>query len=129
MKNHVQTNESRKSKTMRCLAWTVSLMMLGASLWAAGSTLAFAVAGETPGAQARHQWYQRCCAEVRQLISVVTYVLTPEDQSDANPARLGTGQPTLPTFDGLPSPETAGPRAVDSRTNTLSRSLPSPPGP
>lgn len=67
---------------MHWLTLPAVFILLGGSLWAV------AVVREASGFQTRHHWYQRGCAQVRQLVSIATYVLTPEEdlEQDGEPA-------------------------------------------
>ncbi|MCW5554122.1 MAG: hypothetical protein KIS67_18445 [Verrucomicrobiae bacterium] len=82
MNPNTRTMRWRRPKALYWLILPAALILLGGSLWAA------AVVPERLGFQVRHHWYERGCVAVRQLVSLATYLLTPEDdfEQDSEPA-------------------------------------------
>lgn len=79
MKNTFEPEASRKTNSKRWLAWSAGLVLLGLSVWAACGCLAFQRTHYTHSAHSCCNWYQRCRLEVRQFVSVMNYLLTPEE--------------------------------------------------
>ena len=103
MKNSFETEVPRNTKATRRLAGTAALLLLGILVWAACSGLAAGIANETSGSPCRNDWYHRCLVEVRQLIAIANYVLTPEDDSGGDALFVGPVSPVLPALGG-PAP-------------------------
>jgi len=79
MKNTFQPEVSRKTNSLRRLAWPVGLVLLGFSVWAACGCLALQRTHHAHNARSKCCWYQRCQVEARQLVSIMNYLLTPEE--------------------------------------------------
>jgi hypothetical protein len=100
MKNTFEPDVSNKSNSTRQLAWLAGLVSLGLSVWAAMAGLAFHHTHQTHRARSCCNWYHRGHLEFRQFVSVVNYILTPEDDAGVAPFWNGSGQP-LPVFGRL----------------------------
>lgn len=106
MKKSSETEGPRNTKAMRRLAGPAGLILLGILIWTVCGCVASGIANEARGSRGRGDWYRQCRVEVRQLISIVEYVLTPEDDIGDIAALVVTRQPILPALDG-PTPDLA----------------------
>ena len=101
MKNSDEIEGSRITKAARLLAGFAGFLSLGILVWAACGCLAAGIANETRGSRGGSDWYHRCRVEVRQLISIVNYLLTPEDDLEAITSFVAPALPVLPALSEL----------------------------
>lgn len=79
MKNTFEPEATRESNSIRRLAGPAGLLLLGFSVWATVGCVASGSGKETGRSRGHGDWYRQCSVEVRQMISIVNYVLTPEE--------------------------------------------------
>jgi hypothetical protein len=101
MKSTFESEASRKTNSVRRLAWPAGLLLLGFSVWAAVGCLATQIGNEANGSRGRYDWRDRCRVEVRQLVYMVNYLLTPEDDVGGITAFVGPKAALLPVLDRL----------------------------
>ena len=96
MKSDFEPQTFHKTNSIRRLAWPAGLLLLVLSVWTVCGNLLPAAAAESKSSRNPINWLYRCRVEIRQLVSIANYVLTPEDDTYVLPVWLGGGQTELP---------------------------------
>ena len=108
MKNSFETETTRNGKMMRRLAGLVGCGLVAIMVWTACDCMADRIAAEVRHSRTSRNCYLRIRAEVKYVISVVNYFLTPEDDLGAIACYLGNGQSIMPFIRHLVPAGTAG---------------------
>lgn len=114
MKNAFEVGSHRRPRWARQLAGLVGLLLVSLVVWNAGGCLAARIATAKRSPRTRY-WPTRVRAEVLNLIAIVNYVLTPEEDNGWPSLAMGDGQTTAPTVGGVLM--ISAPTAVGSEFN------------
>lgn len=125
MKNTFEPEASRQTNSTRQRTWWTGLLLLALSIWAACGCLAFQRTHQAHSARECCDWYHRGRVEIRQFVSLVNYLLTPEEDTGGTAFWTGSGQPALPVTGRLRPAHVADPG--DSPPETVATNCSAPP--